>query len=96
MIKIVKKLWWLIIGGVGIGIYFILKKMGLKQKVDVISYRAKLDKKLLDIDLDKDYKMKEIESTVKKKKKLMREAMKIPDKRKRLQKLADILNNTKS
>ena len=96
MIKVLRKLWWLIIGGVGIGIYFLLKQFGLKKKSDVISYRARLDKKLLDIDLDKDYKMKEIESTAKKKKKLMRDAMKIPDKRKRLQKLADILNNTKS
>ena len=96
MIRVLKKLWWLILGGLGIGVYIVLKKFGLKQKVDVISYRAKLDKKLLDIDLDKDYKIKEIESKAKKKKKLMREAMKIPDKRKRLRKLADILNNTKS
>ena len=92
MIKLIKKLWLLILGGLGLGLYFILKKVGLKQKTDLISYRTRLDKKLLNLDLDNTYKIKGIESKAKKKRNLMREAMKIPDKRKRLQKLADILN----
>ena len=95
MIKLIKKSWLLLLGGLGLGIYIVLKILGLKNKTEVISYRTRLDQKLLNIDLDNTYKIKEIESKSQQKKRLLQEAVKTKDKKERLQKFADILNNNK-
>jgi len=92
MIKFFKKTGLIVLGLLSIiGIAFLIT-IGLKRKNDISSYKDKLKKKLNEIDEEESGKLKEIELTADLKRKAIEKISNIPDKRKRLQKLADRVN----
>ena len=92
MIKFFKKTGWLVLGFFAIvGIVF-LSVMGFRKKNDVSAYKDKLKKKLSEIDEQETTQIKDIESKADLKRKTILKTSNISDKKKRLQKLAEMVN----
>jgi len=92
MVKFFKKTGIIILGLLSItGIVFLIT-IGLKRKGDFSSYKDKLKKKLNEIDEEESGKLKEIELKADLKRKSIEKTSDIQHKRKRLQKLADMVN----
>ena len=92
MIKFFKKALWVIFGLVSIaGIYFLIL-IELKKRKDVSTYKDKLKKKINDIDQQELSKIKEIESKANQNSIIIDKTLNISNKKKRLSKLADLVN----
>ena len=92
MVKFFKKAGWVLFGLLMGVVLTFLSLMGFKKRKDLILFKDKFKKKIKDLEQKESHQLEKIKSKANQNRAIIENTIKISDKKKRLQKLAEMVN----